>query len=45
MCENTEILKEPDVQYLPLSNELEDIGRVIVDCAYTVHKKLGTWLT
>jgi len=30
--------------YVPLSDEIEDIGRKIVDSAYTVHKNLGPGL-
>lgn len=30
--------------YIPLSDEIEDIGRKIVDSAYTVHKNLGPGL-
>jgi GxxExxY protein len=44
MCEDNMNLHDYDVQYQPLSKELEDIGRIIVDCAYTVHKKLGPGL-
>lgn len=30
--------------YVPLSDEIEDIGRKVVDSAYTVHKNLGPGL-
>ena len=30
--------------YLPISEDIEEIGRLIVDSAYTVHKNLGPGL-
>ena len=41
MHENTKLHKN---NFLPLSEELEIIGKKIVDSAYTVHKNLGPGL-
>jgi len=39
--ENTNFHKK---EFSPISNELEEIGKKIVDAAYTVHKNLGPGL-
>ncbi|HNY06939.1 MAG TPA: GxxExxY protein [Bacteroidales bacterium] len=44
MPQNHENTKLHQKNYIPISDELEGIGRKIVDAAYTVHKNLGSGL-
>ena len=44
MPQNHENTKLHQKNYIPISDELEDIGKKIVDAAYTVHKNLGPGL-
>ena len=44
MPQNHENSKYHQKEFNPLSDELERIGRLIVDSAYTVHKTLGPGL-
>ncbi len=44
MPQNHENTKTHEKNFEPISNELEQIGKKIVDSAYTVHKRLGSGL-
>ena len=44
MPQKHESTKYHQKEYNPISNELEQIGKQIVDAAYTVHKNLGPGL-
>ena len=44
MPQKRESTKYHQKEYNPISNELEQIGKQIVDAAYTVHKNLGPGL-
>ncbi len=44
MPPNHENTKLHQKQYIPISDELDNIGKKIVDAAYTVHKNLGPGL-
>ena len=44
MSQNYEDDKTNQRQFIPVSKELNDIGKLIVDAAYTIHKNLGPGL-
>lgn len=44
MPQNHENTKYHQKEFTPISTELEEIGKKIVDAAYTVHKNLGPGL-